>query len=139
MKPSGAALIAAAIVLAGALIGAGLYLGLSASRSPAAVPSPIASAAPDAVQAEASAWLEAQRSALSARCWRATPGEPELARYTFVFTVDERGREIGRGLIEHREALRADVGACLRAQIEPRLVVQAPGRVTTVEVTTTLP
>ncbi len=135
---------ALAIVVAGGLIGLGLFLGLRSSPPPAAAAPPPAIDGP-AVQQKASAdvqaWLERQRPLFVRTCWEpsvAKAAEPARVPLSFNLTFDKDGKEIGRGVNEHREAYRSDVGDCVRGFTE-RAQISPPGTTVTVEATISLP
>ncbi len=135
---------ALAIVVAGGLIGLGLFLGLRPPETP--LPRPpgpalVDAAAQQKAAAELKAWLEAQRPTFIRTCWEpsfAKAAEPARISLSFNFTFDEKGQEIGRGMSEHREAHRADVGSCLRG-LQERARISPPGATVAIEATISLP
>lgn len=137
---------ALAIVVAGAFIGLGLFFGLKKE----APPLPAASAPADptqdakavAARAALAAWLEAQRPIFVSRCWApsaARDPNPPRASFTYSLAVDENGKEVGRGITEHRDAFRSDVADCLRTQANAPASIPPPGASVSVQLTITLP
>jgi hypothetical protein len=136
--------IAVAIVTGSVIIATGLYLGLQpGSSGPGPVgPGPVGPApvvlgertlpappverggAPvpahdDAASVAARAALEARKPSLTERCWKPAllrAPTPATSRFRYMVSFDPQGKQIAQGISEVREASRADVAECLRAQ-----------------------
>ena len=85
------------------------------------------------VQAAAKADVQAALAARKARwletCWApsvARQAQPQKAIYDFDVSFAADGRQIARGIAEHREFARTDVAQCLRAQ-PMDMRIPAPG------------
>jgi hypothetical protein len=156
-----------AILIGSVVIGAGLYFGLrerasapAPSARPAA-PAPSVTSEPDgsidppppsttprkapvdtarAKQAVAAA-IAKHRPMILERCWgpaAAKDKDPPRVRWTFNFSFDAEGKQIGRGVTEYREAFRPDVTRCLQAEL-PVIEIPAPGESVLLEVDLELP
>lgn len=143
-----------AIIGAGALVGLGLFFGLrqkapdaptsqpsiasaaSENRAPQPPATVVSTAAPtgvvalDKVKADVTKALDAEKTkSFLPMCWKpllAKTPKPDRAKYTFDMAFDAQGKEISRGISEHREAERSDVGICLR-KLPIGLTIPPPG------------
>jgi hypothetical protein len=86
------------------------------AAAPPAAPARATPAMVAQATAEASAFLEASRAELNARCWPRdglASGRPSTL-VTFNVTFDPRGREIARGIGEDRKARAPELLRCLQ-------------------------
>ncbi|WP_437911713.1 hypothetical protein WME73_29525 [Sorangium sp. So ce302] len=123
----------------------------SAARAPGAgapvrplqapAPRPAPSVPRDEVATQAARALEAHRPALIERCYKpavAAQPAPRGVKYVFNLTFDAQGRQLARGIIEHREASSPEVTACVAAAL-PAVAVAPPGANVRVDVPFSLP
>lgn len=86
-------------------------------------------AAQAAAQVAAQKALDAHRAEIIDKCLKpsvAKNPDPPQVKYTFDLVFGPDGKQIARGLIEHREALRGDVGVCINTTL-PSLQIPPPG------------
>lgn len=73
--------------------------------------------------------LDAYRAEIIEKCLKPSvaknPNPPQV-KYSFDLVFDATGKQIARGLIEHREASRGDVGVCINTTLPP-LQIPPPG------------
>lgn len=91
--------------------------------------------------ASASKTLENHKKHLIEKCWNPSAAaypEPKSVTYTFDFTFDAEGKQLGRGLTEPRSGSRPGVSQCLQSEL-PNLTIDPPGVSVAFKVELTLP
>jgi hypothetical protein len=146
------------IALAGLFVGAGLYLGLRDARvpPPAAEPEAPATAvampappgeraeqelARTAGRADIAAFLAAQRPTLQRRCWDEAVRagmDPSPATFRYDVTVDRRGQQVIRSILDAPEETRTGVADCLQRETAP-IQIPAPGVVVSADIAMSFP
>lgn len=146
------------IALAGLFIGTGLYMGLrdapvppraaelEAPTTAGALPEPAAER-PDpqlaraAGRAEIAAFFAAQKPAVQRRCWdepvRAGM-DPSPAVFRYDVTVDPRGRQVIRSIIDTPGETRTEIADCLQRETAP-VQIPPPGVAVSADIAMTFP
>lgn len=104
-------------------------------------PGPVSPGVVTKATEDATKALEKAKTQLTESCWKpalAASPEPKSARYLFNLSFDAQGHELARGVTELRDASRADVGQCLRAQ-PLGLEIPAPGAIIAVSIAVEFP
>jgi len=93
------------------------------------------------VRTQAEAALAKLKKDLTDQCLKpslAKQPEPKTIKFTFDYTFDKDGKQVGRGVSEDRATSRPDVTSCITEKL-PTLSVAPPGQTTRVDVPFTLP